>query len=38
MEKLITYIQKIKKWAATHPIKFAFIFGVITGFILKIII
>ena len=35
METVSQYIEKIKVWSKAHPIKSAFVFGFIAGFIVK---
>jgi hypothetical protein len=38
METIKLYAQRLKEWTSKHPMRFAFLLGVVTGFIIRTII
>jgi hypothetical protein len=38
METATKYIKIVKSWSSKHPLKAAFVFGFIVGFIIKAIL
>lgn len=35
METISQYIEKIKAWSKAHPVRSAFVFGFVAGFVVK---